>query len=74
MPDMTLTSLVMAVASRQSKSLKIASKICYKMVYYILCLGSANRQKLRWKVRIYVGENQNFLKRLFLKEARHLKC
>jgi len=25
-------------------------KICYKMVYYTLCLDSVNRQKLRWKV------------------------
>jgi len=31
-------------------------KICYKMVYYTLCIGSANRQKSCWKVRIYVDE------------------
>jgi len=32
-------------------------KICYKMVYCCtLCLGSANRQKLRWKDRIYVDD------------------
>jgi len=40
-------------------SLKMASmfsvkekKICYKMVYYTLCLDSVNREKLHWKVRI----------------------
>jgi len=25
-------------------------KMCYKMVYYTLCLSSANCQKSRWKV------------------------
>jgi len=38
------------------------------MVYYTLCLGSANCQKSCWKVRIYVDE-----KLTFLKEAMHLK-
>jgi len=33
-----------------------------------LCLGSANCQKSRWKVKIYVDE-----KSTFLKEACHLK-
>jgi len=53
MPDMTSTSLVAAVAARAGKVIKKFErrKICYKMVYYTLCLGSVNRQKLRSKVR-----------------------
>jgi len=30
----------------------VEEKICYKMVYYTLHLGKANRQELRWQVRI----------------------
>jgi len=30
------------------------------MVYYTLCLGSANCQKSRWKIIIYVDEKPNF--------------
>jgi len=44
-----------------------AKKICYKMVYYTLCLGSANYQKSNWKVT-YADE-----KPTFLKGAWHLK-
>jgi len=29
-------------------------KICYKMVYYTFVFNLANRQKLCWKVRIYI--------------------
>jgi len=53
-----VTSLVAVVPPRKAKSSKMASlflkeeKICYKMVYFILCLGSVNRQKSRRKVRI----------------------
>jgi len=46
---MTTLSLVTAVAPRTVKFLK-GEKICYKMVYYTLCIGSANRQKSCWKV------------------------
>jgi len=35
-------------------------RICYKMVYYTLYFSLANRQKLRWKVRIYVDKNGLF--------------
>jgi len=59
MPDMTLTPLAEAVAPRTSKIINIAfvflkeEKICYKMIYCIQNgIGSVNRQKLRWKVRI----------------------
>jgi len=56
-----------------AKSLKMASmflkeeKICYKTVYFILCLGSVNCQKPRWKVRISRQKTD------FLKGAWYLK-
>jgi len=40
-------------------------KICYKMVDYTLCLDSVNREKLRWKVRIYADEKSTFLKEVW---------
>jgi len=52
---MTVTSFV---APRTGKIIKNRveflkeQRICYKMVYYTVFLGSVNRQKLSWKVRI----------------------
>jgi len=40
-------------------------KIFCKLIYYTLCLGSANCQKSRWKVRLYINEKPTFLKEAY---------
>jgi len=49
MPDMMTTSLIAAVACRIYMFSKDKT-ICYEMVYYTLCLGSANRRIVRNRV------------------------
>jgi len=55
---MAVMSLVAVVTPRTDKIIKNGlsvlkeEKICYKIVYYTLCLDSVNRQKSHWKVRI----------------------
>jgi len=55
-PMWGIMSLVAVTAPRTGKIVKNGlvhleeKKICYKIVYYTLCLDSFNRQKLRWKV------------------------
>jgi len=64
---MTSTSLAAAQAKSFEKPSsfwkrgKFATKSC-KMVYYTLCSDSVNRQRSRWKVRIYTAKKLTFLK------------
>jgi len=66
MPDMVPTLLVATVVPRTGKFIKNCifkrgEKFTTKW-YINLCLGSANCQKSRWRVRIYVDGKPTFLK------------
>jgi len=61
---MVLTSLVAPVAPH--KQIHQSNLVVFEkenlLVYYTLYLGSANRQKSRWKIRVYIDEKLTFLK------------
>jgi len=66
--DSDMNSGIAAVVPRKANSSKMVStflreKNTYQIVYCALCLSSANCQKSRRKVRIYVDEKSNFSER-----------
>jgi len=67
-----LINLLVAVAPRTGKFIKNSLRENLLQIhiatYCTLCLGSTNRQKSSWKVKIYVNK-----KPTFLQEACHLK-